>query len=259
MSIVATNLTVSRFQFEAQPSLILDGLQMFLDPDNTDSYPGSGTAVTNIAPATTSNNINGTLDDANMYQSPNNEPAYFRVRSDSTIERLDFSGTISRAGNGDSTLHLYFWSDYDATGQYGNSQALFGGKYTNYMALTGGSGATYGVEAETNGVGTPEGNHDYFARTSDGQVFNTGQWNDWVSVFDSGTASNYFNGNLATNTYSISSTSTHSFNRLGSTSTGTGSGARGGDIRMGILLYYNRALTAAEIAQNRSVFLGRFN
>ena len=47
---------------------------------------------------------------------------------------------------------VWFWSDYDGTGQYGNSHALFGGKFVNYWAIIGGSGDTYGVEAETDGT-----------------------------------------------------------------------------------------------------------
>ena len=50
----------------------------------------------------------------------------------------------------------------------------------------------------------------------------------------------------------------HSFNRLGSTSTGTHGDARGGDIRMGALLIYNRALTQDEVRQNLDVLDRRF-
>ena len=154
---------------------------------------------------------------------------------------------------------FYFWSDYVANGQYGNSQAFFGGKYTNYMAIVGGNNGTYGVEAETNGVGTPEGNHDYFARTNDNPGFVTGSWSSWTSVFSGSQAWNYFNGNIATTRSFLSpTTSAHTFNRLGSNSTGTHSEARGGDIRMGALLIYDRALSADEVSQNLDVLNRRF-
>lgn len=234
---------------------VRDGLEMFMDPNNDNSYSGTGTTVTNIAPSADSNNIDGTLDVSSMYVNPGgSNPAYFRVRSDSTIQRLEFDSTVSRAGNGDSTLMFYWWSDYNATGQYSNSQAFFGGKYTNYMALRGGGNGFYGTEAETNGGS--EGNHDYFANETG--VFTTGSWNSWVSVFDSGTASNYYNGVLNGTTYALNSTSVHSFVRLGSSSTGTTSNDRGGDIRMGALLLYNRVLTAAEIRYNLNLFDQRF-
>lgn len=240
--------------------IVEENLELFFDPNNDESYNGSGTIVYNIAPEQTSNNITGSLDDANMYvEGDNNRNSYFRVRSDSVVERLDFSGTITRNADEESTVMFYFWSDYDATGQYGNSQAFFGGKYTNYMAIRGGSNGTYGVEAETNGVGTPEGNHDYFARNNDNPGFVTGSWSSWTSIFSGSQAWNYFNGNIATTRSFLSpSTSAHTFNRLGSNATGTNSEARGGDIRMGALLIYDRALSSDEVSQNLDVLDRRF-
>lgn len=246
--------------FRVNQHIVEDGLVMFFDPNNEESYSGTGTAVNNIAPEVSSNGITGTLDAASMYVNPSDAAAYFRVRSDTVVERLDFSGTITRNADEASTVMFYFWSNYNAQGQYGNSQAFFGGKYTNYMALTGGNNGTYGVEAETNGVGTPEGNHDYFGRNNDNPGFVTSAWQSWTSIFNNNQATNYFNGNLGAVTHNFISptTSAHTFNRLGSSSTGTGSGDRGGDIRMGALLIYNRALSGEEVRQNLDVLDRRF-
>ena len=240
-------------------SIVEDGLTLFMDPNDINSYSGTGTAVTNIAPTASSNSITGTLDAASMYVNPSDSAAYFRVRSDSVIQRLDFSGTITRNADEASTVMFYFWSSYVANGQYGNSQAFFGGKYTNYMAIRGGSDGTYGTEAETNGAGTPEGNHDYFANQSG--VFNTSTWNSWTSVFNSNQATNYYNGAQHPTQYNFiaPASSAQTFNRLGSNSTGTGSGNRGGDIRMGALLIYNRALSGEEIRQNLDILDRRFS
>lgn len=243
-------------------NIVTDGLQLFFDPNDDNSYPGTGTAVNNIAPIASSNNITGTLDDSAMYINPADSAAYFRVRSDSVVQRMEFSGTITRNADEASTVMFYFWSNYNARGQYGNSQAFFGGKYTNYMALESPSttASTYRPEAETNGVGTPDGNHDYFAKPDDGEVFTTGSWQSWTSVFSNSTGSNYYNGTLNANTYNFLApgSSAHTFNRLGSSSTGTDSNSRGGDIRMGALLVYNRALSQQEISQNLDVLDRRF-
>ena len=146
--------------------VVRDGLLLYMDPNKTASYPGTGTTVTNIAPSGSTNDIDGTLTNASMWVNPSDGPAYFRVETDdnNNIRVLTFDSTISRAGNGDSTLLFYWWSDYNGGSQYSNSQAFFGGKYTNYMALRSLNGSTtkYWPEAETNGVGEPEGNHDYF-------------------------------------------------------------------------------------------------
>ncbi len=238
--------------------VVRDGLLLYMDPNKTASYPGTGTAVTNIAPSGSTNNIDGTLTNASMWVNPSDGPAYFRVETDdsSNIRVLTFDSTISRAGNADSTILFYWWSDYLAGSQYSNSQSFFGGKFTDYMALRtlNSSTTNYWPEAETDGVGEPEGNHDYFGKEGDGAVFNVGEWNSWVSVFDSGTASNWYNGTENTNTYALGAATTHSFPRLGSTSTGSGGGDRGGDIRMGALLIYNRVLSDAEIRKNLDIF-----
>lgn len=236
-------------------NIVEDGLVLFFDPNDNRSYPDTGTNVLNIAPQSTNNGINGTLDAASMYVNPSDGAAYFRVRSDSVVERLDFSGTISRdADDGSSTVMFYFWSNYDATGQYSNSQAFFGGKYTNYMALRGGTDGTYGTEAETDGG--DDGNHDYMANESG--VFTTGSWQSWTNIITEATSTNYYNGVLNGTTYPMANNAAHSFSRLGSTSTGTGSGDRGGDIRMGALLIYNRALTSEEVRQNLDILDRRF-
>jgi len=238
--------------------VVRDGLVLYMDPNKTSSYPGTGTAVTNIAPSGSTNNIDGTLTNASMWVNPSDGPAYFRVETDDSanIKVLTFDSQISRAGNGDSTILFYWWSDYLAGSQYSNSQAFFGGKYTNYMALRtlNSSTTNYWPEAETDGIGEPGNNHDYFAKESDGAVFNVGEWNSWVSIFDSGTASNWYNGTENANTYALGAATTHYFSRLGSTSTGSGGGDRGGDIRMGTLLIYNRVLSDAEIRKNLDIF-----
>jgi len=247
--------TVIQSNARIMSSIIEDGLELFFDPNDVNSYSGTGTSVNNIAPAASTNSITGTLDDAAMYVNPSDGAAYFRVRSDSVIQRLDFSGTITRDTDDESsTVLFYFWSNYDATGQYGNSQSFFGGKYTNYFALSGGSGTTYGATAETNG-GTV-GNHDYMAG-EDG-VFQKAAWQSWTNVVDNAVSSNYYNGTLHPTTYDMNDQSIHSFNRLGSNSTGTSSSARGGDIRMGALLIYNRALTGEEVRQNLDILDRRF-
>ena len=243
--------------FRVNQHIVEDGLVLFFDPNNEESYAGSGTAVNNIAPEVSNNGITGTLDAASMYVNPSDASAYFRVRSDSVVERLDFSSTITRdADDGSSTVMFYFWSNYVANGQYGNSQAFFGGKYTNYMAIVGGSNGSYGVEAETNGG--DDGNHDYMARTNETTGFVTGSWSSWTNILDGGNSNNYYNGVLSGTTHAMANNAIHSFSRLGSNATGTHSEARGGDIRMGALLIYNRALSGEEVRQNLDVLDRRF-
>ena len=57
----------------------------------------------------------------------------------------------------------------------------------------------------------------------------------------------------------MNDTSVFSYNTIGSTSTGSGSGDRGGTWRFGGLLIYNKALSLAELNQNHKVFQLKFN
>ena len=246
-------------QLQLNPQIVKDQLQLYYDVNNGNSYT-SGTTLTNMAPARFSNNVNGTLDNSSMVQRPDNLHPYIQIETDdgANLRRISLDSTISiSADDTNRTMMVWFWSDYDGTGQYGNSHALFGGKYTNYWAITGGSGDTYGVEAETNGG--DEGNHDYFARTNLGNVFNKSQWNNWAVVWNGGNAQNYFNGTLNSTSFEMANNSTFSYNRIGSTSTGNGSEDRGGTWRFGGLLIYNKALTEAELDQNHKVFQLKFN
>lgn len=257
MGVILRGNNIIEGTFRVNQHIVEDGLVLFFDPNNEESYAGSGTAVNNIAPEVSNNGITGTLDAASMYVNPSDASAYFRVRSDSVVERLDFSSTITRdADDGSSTVMFYFWSNYVANGQYGNSQAFFGGKYTNYMAIVGGNNGSYGVEAETNGG--DDGNHDYMARTNETTGFVTGSWSSWTNILDGGNSNNYYNGVLSGTTHAMANNAIHSFSRLGSNATGTDGNARGGDIRMGALLIYNRALSGEEVRQNLDVLDRRF-
>ena len=70
---------------------------------------------------------------------------------------------------------------------------------------------------------------------------------------------NYINGTLTSTQYAMANNSVFSYNRIGSTSTGSGSGDRGGTWRFGGLLLYNKASNRKELDQNHKVFQLKFN
>ena len=254
MSVTISNTSISNGVIN--PPLVLDQLALMYDVGNRNSYT-SGTTLTNMAPAEFSNNINGTLDNASMVTTPSDAHPYIQLETDdgANLRRISLGSTITLDTDDDNrTLSIWFWSNYNSTGQYSNSHALLGGKYTNYWAVRNTSATTYTTEAETNG-GTI-GNHDYF---SNGEGLLFGAWNNWTVVWDSGDAQNYINGAYAGNTYEMNTNSVFSFNRIGSTSTGNTSNDRGGTWRLGGFLLYNKALSQAELDQNHQVFLQKFN
>jgi hypothetical protein len=254
MSIQISKVRGTKLQIN--PKIVKDQLQLYYDVNNINSYV-SGTALTNMAPSAFSNGVNGTLDNSSMVQTPANVHPYIQIETDnsSALRRISLSSTITFDTDDDArTMTVWFWSDYNGTGQYANSHALFGGKYVNYWAIKNNGVTTYQTEAETNG-GTV-GNHDYFSYEHS-LVF--GGWNNWTVVWNGTTAQNYINGSNIGSSYTMNDESVFSYDKIGSTSTGTGSSNRGGTWRFGGLLIYNKALSLAELNQNHKVFQSKFN
>ena len=254
MSVQISNIRGTKLQLN--PQIVKDQLQLYYDVNNPNSYT-SGTTLTNMAPSQFNNGVNGTLDNSSMVQTPTDKHPYIQIETDdsSALRRISLSSTISIDGDdGERTMSVWFWSDYDSTGQYSASHALFGGKYTNYWAVRNSNSTTYITEAETNGGN--DGNHDYF---SNGESLVFGGWNNWTVVWSGGNAQNYINGSNVGSTYAMATNSVFSYNIIGSTSTGSTSNDRGGTWRFGGLLLYNKALSTAELNQNHKVFQLKFN
>jgi len=254
MSIQISKVRGTKLQIN--PQIVKDQLQLYYDVNNINSYV-SGTALTNMAPSAFSNGVNGTLDNSSMVQTPANVHPYIQIETDdsSALRRISLSSTISFDTDDDArTMSVWFWSNYNATGQYSASHALFGGKYVNYWAVKNNSATSYITEAETNGG--DDGNHDYF---SNGHSLIFGGWNNWTVVWSGGNATNYINGSNVGSSYAMANNSVFSYNTIGSTSTGSGGGDRGGTWRFGGLLIYNKALSLAELNQNHKVFQLKFN
>ena len=254
MSVQISNIRGTKLQLN--PQIVKDQLQLYFDVGNANSYT-TGTTLNNMAPAKFNNGVTGTLDNSSMVQTPTDKYPYIQIETDdgANLRRIALSSTISIDGdNGERTMSVWFWSNYNATGQYSASHALFGGKYTNYWAVKNNSATSYITEAETNGG--VDGNHDYFSNAHS-LIF--GGWNNWTVVWSGGNATNYINGSIVGSSYAMATDSVFSYNRIGSTSTGSGSGDRGGTWRFGGLLLYNKALSTAELNQNHKVFQLKFN
>ena len=254
MSVQISNIRGTKLQLN--PQIVKDQLQLYYDVGNANSYT-TGTTLNNMAPTQFNNGVTGTLDNSSMVQTPANKYPYIQIETNnsSNLRRIGLSSTISIDGDdGERTMQVWFWSDYDSTGQYSSSHALFGGKYVNYWAVRNNSATSYITEAETNGG--VDGNHDYFAN---GESLIFGGWNNWTVVWSGGNAQNYINGSNVGSAYAMATDSIFSYNTIGSTSTGNTGNDRGGTWRFGGLLLYNKALSTAELNQNHKVFQLKFN
>jgi len=217
------------------PSITTSGLILCLDASNTRSYPGSGTAWTDLS----GNANNGTLVNSPTYSSTNGG-------------NLTFNGT----------------------NQYGSTPLSLGG-YTAYTVAAWIKTTTTGKEiASTYGAGNVfelfilnDGKLSVYAygatlsyRASTSSVAN-GSWVHCAGVYEGSTATlnTYVNGALANGTLTgatVPTSLTVSASTVVIGNVNSGSYYFNGS--MGQISIYNRALSADEIAQNFNALRGRY-
>ena len=221
----------------AGPEIVNDGLVLCLDAANSRSYPGSGTAWTDLS----GNGNTGTLTNGPTYNSSN--LGFFQFVTN------DFAAIPNNVALDTQTPTVEVWVKTNATNQNGfwfekgtvNSQySLFqsGGNILWRMRI-GGS-----IRNLT---------------TTTATYMNTSNWYQVVATYTSGTRRLYINGvlvNFDTQTGTIATNS-------GGMSIGVYGGFNGSrgyyyNGNLSSCKVYNRALTAEEIQQNFQATRGRY-
>jgi len=217
------------------PSTVTSGLVLSLDAGNVKSYPGSGATWTDLS----QNGNNGTLVNSPTYSSTN-------------------GGILT----------------FNGTNQYGSTPLSLGG-YTAYTVAAWIKTTTTGKEiAGTYGAGNVfeffilnDGKLSVYAygatlsyRASTSSVA-TGSWVHCAGVYQGSTATlnTYVNGALANGTLTgatVPTSLTVSASTVVIGNVNSGSYFFNGS--MGQISIYNRALSAAEIAQNYNALRGRY-
>jgi hypothetical protein len=215
-------------------NLTTTGLVLYYDPSSVSSYPGSGTAITDLS----GNGRNGTMSNI-TYTSP-----YFTYNgSSSQIAIAD--NTLLEPGSGDWTVEVWV------------NQAVSGNDVVLGKFNAGGLSSNVGYSIRTT-------NTTYYTQIGNGiGVVNstnyTGTLNTWYQLV-------YVFTNVAANTLqtfvngsSIGSVG-HSLASILNTSTGlyigsynNGEYAQWFDGKIGITRLYNRALTSTEVLNNYNV------
>jgi hypothetical protein len=214
------------------PNVVTNGLVLALDAANTKSYPGSGTAWTDLS----GNNSNGTLV---------NSPAFSSINGGSII----FDGT----------------DDYVDTGKTATQLGIYDANYTFdawvYPTNFTGDKTMFGTDQ----TATRQGLHLVFRS---GQIYQghysadygvgTGTLNAWNNICytytqSSGAALIYKNGILqgAGTISSFIGTTNILIGRWGTSNYFIGNGS--------IYKIYNRVLSASEVLQNYNALRSRFN
>ena len=216
------------------PSIVTSNLVFWYDPNNSVSYPGSGSTVTNLANTSLAETLTNVT-----YTSP-----YFTYNgSNATASVAD--NALLEPGTGDFTLEA--WVYYSAI--TGSSRCI--------MSKTdGGNSAdwSYGLRTQTTGLTYMEVGNGTTTVTSPTFTASTGQWYHIVGVWTN-VASNsialYVNGvSQGSNSHSFTSVknSTHALS-FGSFDGGATFG-QWFNGRMGITRMYSAALTGSQVLQN---------
>jgi hypothetical protein len=219
------------------PTVVTNGLVLALDAADRNSYPGSGTAWTDLS----GNGYNFTLVNGASYNNGG-------ISLDGTNDYAYLPSHNSNLAFPNGSMTLIVWEKLISYGNYGGiiSTDTTGDAYwkifrdlgeTNYKFRWGSSIMSF-------------------------PSFTTGRWNMYCAVKDSSTnVYLYFNGTLAS-THTVSQTISSQNNPI------TIGSYRYDDAVAGLYLsnqiigpisIYNRALTASEVSQNFNALRGRFN
>ena len=215
-------------------NLTTTGLVLYYDPSSVSSYPGSGTAITDLS----GNGRNGTMSNI-TYTSP-----YFTYNGSSSQIAIADNAALE-PGSGDWTMEVWV------------NQAVAGNDVVLGKFPAGGTQVSYSIRTSTSTyyaqMGSGIGSGATLFQNSSNQVGTIGTWYQLVYVFTNvadNTLQTFVNGN------SIGSVG-HSLASILDTTTGlyigsynNGEYAQWFDGKIGITRLYNRALTSTEVLNN---------
>ena len=233
----ATKAYLNNNQIWPTTSYATEGLVLYFDPSNTASYPGSGTAITDLS----GNGRNGTMSNI-TYTSP-----YFTYNGSSSQIAIADNAALE-PGSGDWTMEVWV------------NQAVAGNDVVLGKFPAGGAQVSYSIRTSATvyyaQMGSGIGSGATLFQNSSNQVRTLGTWYQIVYVFTNvaaNTLQTFVNGS------SIGSVA-HSLASILDTTTGlyigsynNGEYAQWFDGKIGITRLYNRALTSTEVLNNYNV------
>jgi len=251
MSVIVKNgnFTVKRRTIinKSLPNIVQDGLFLYLDAGNVNSYPGSGTLWTDL----TGNGNNGNLINGPTFSGVNGGTIVF----DGTNDNIEMVNTILLDTGIPKTFSFWVYSLVSSGGRSLISDMGYGGdrgwwlfcNYTTGQIWFGGSN------------NLSDGNLIYRTTTNANLSANT--WYNIVLTYNPSTPTASFylngtllldNGNTIYNTYSNPST----YTQIGAYGGVSPNAPWNGYISQ--VLGYNKVLTGSEILQNYNVLKNRF-
>ena len=229
------------------PRIVTDGLVLCLDAGNPKSYPGIGTAWTDLS----GNGNNGTLENDVGYDSGNGGALSF----DGSNEYSTLPTNLLKHETG-NPFTFSIWFKTSSTG------VILGQQNTSTPNTAG--GWVPAIYVGSNGLLYTScffgGNTSNVSATS--STVNNGSWNNITVTFLSGSHISYLNGNsyaTLAKTQTFYSSTYYYFlgsGRVSSWPAAPASPYFNGNISN--IFYYNKALTASEVQQNYNALKGRY-
>lgn len=221
---------------------VTNNLQLYYDPSNTASYPGSGTTINSLA----TTNLTGTMSNI-AYTDP-----YFAYNGTSSTVSIADTAALE-PGAGDFTLEA--WIYYSV---------IAGSTRTSISKCNNGGNAadwSYGFRTNPAGVTYFEVGNGTTSVTSPTYTVTTGTWYQIVGVWTNVAANSialYINSaGQGSNSHSFA-TVKNSTNPLYLGSYNGGEYSQWLNGRMGIFRYYSSALTSDQILQNYNANRGLY-
>jgi hypothetical protein len=222
------------------PKIITDGLVLALDAGNTKSYPGSGTAWTDLS----GNGNTGTLTGGPTFDGANLGSIVFDGVDDYVTTGTTLTDADELFADTGTAWSTSSWFNVDVIS--GTNRAVTG--------RGGGTGtaAVYAVWIENNNLRV---------RLRGATVTNistsiaSNTWYNVVVTWDGTTANGYLNGQFGTTLVAGTVPNQTNTFTVGATNSGTNAKFDG---KISQTLVYNRALTASEIQQNFNATRGRY-
>ncbi|MFN9855453.1 MAG: LamG-like jellyroll fold domain-containing protein [Bacteroidota bacterium] len=210
--------------------IVTDGLVLWLDAGNTPSYPGSGTAWTDLS----GNRNNGTLTNGPTYSSTNGGVVVFDGVND--FIELGTPSSLQFASGSSFTINMWF-----RTNNAVSSQALFSYGNNAYNLYIDGSKLWFAKARVANDLGGPS--------------ISSNIWYNITLINNIGTNTIYYLNGILQNTKSFGSTYTYANPLRIGTSFDEGYFFNG---NIALTKVYNRSLTQTEITQNFNAQKARF-
>ena len=225
-----------------------NGLQLYLDPGNTNSYSGSGTSYNDLS----SNGNDGTLSSSGITYSSSTNGGIFTLASGGEISFGTSPTNIAGVTN-NFTFQGYIKPDNNTSrkGIFGAYRSTSSGRIPNWLRIDNNRLRWY--------TNAPN-NNTY--QTISGPLLTLGSWQH-VTITVAGPILNscdvkfYIDGSLSTTTSCAppGTAATGIDYKIGENSFGI-SDQYTGDI--GVFLFYNRVLSTTEISDNYDLFKSRY-